>query len=206
MTALLRGLRELRGEGSAGVDGWRALTTARSAADHAGVLQKKVALLGAAGVGKTSLVRRFVESVFDDKYLTTIGVKVDKKQVHINGADVVLMLWDVAGAEERFSIPASYVRGAAGYLLVADGTRPETLEAGREIAERVHRDIGPLPAIAVLNKIDLTDAWRVRETDLEGFGPSAGSVIRASAKTGVGVEDAFLALAQAIVRIHPFTH
>jgi small GTP-binding protein len=71
------------------------------------VIQKKIALLGAPGVGKTSLVRRFVESLFDEKYLTTIGVKVDKKTVQVRGQDVLLMIWDIAGAEESFSVPIS---------------------------------------------------------------------------------------------------
>ena len=70
------------------------------------MIQKKVALLGAPGVGKTSLVRRFVESLFDESYLRTIGVKIDKKRVSVGGQDVTLMLWDVAGAEERFMSPA----------------------------------------------------------------------------------------------------
>ena len=64
----------------------------------------------APGVGKTSLVRRFVESLFDEEYLTTIGVKVDKKLVTVGGREVTLMLWDVAGAEERFSVPGSYMQ------------------------------------------------------------------------------------------------
>src|SRR5262245_46833593 len=95
----------------------------RSGATIGAVIQKKLVLLGAPGVGKTSLVRRFVESLFDDKYLTTIGVKVDKKQLQVAGNDLLMMLWDIAGAEEKFSVPSSYVRGAAGMLLVVDGTR-----------------------------------------------------------------------------------
>jgi small GTP-binding protein len=162
------------------------------------VIQKKVALLGASGVGKTSLVRRFVESLFDDHYLTTIGVKVDKKAVRVGGQDVTLMLWDVAGAEERFTVPTSYVRGAAGFLLVVDGTRRETLAAAAEIAEQVVRDMGPLPYVLVFNKADLVTEWRVTDASL-GVDAMPVHVVQTSAKTGQGVEDAFRRLAAALV-------
>jgi small GTP-binding protein len=162
------------------------------------MVQKKVALLGAPGVGKTSLVRQFVESRFDDKYLTTIGVKVDRKPMRVNEQDLSLMLWDVAGAEEHFSVPSSYVRGSSGYLLVADGTRPGTLDVGIEIVDQMRRDLGPLPYVLVLNKHDLVAEWQIQEAALAG-GPWACPIVRASARTGEGVESAFMALAQAIL-------
>jgi len=163
------------------------------------VIQKKIAMLGAPGVGKTSLVRRFVESLFDESYLTTIGVKIDKKLVTVGGQNVTLMLWDVAGAEDRFVVPSSYVRGAAGYLLVADGTRPETLESAFDIVEQIGRDLGPLPYVLVLNKADLTEQWRIEDTDLEAGTANQIDALRTSARTGGGVEDAFLRLATAVV-------
>jgi small GTP-binding protein len=164
------------------------------------VIQKKVALLGASGVGKTSLVRRFVESLFDDHYLTTIGVKVDKKRVSVCGQDVTLMLWDVAGAEERFAVPTSYVRGAAGFLLVVDGTRPETLTAAADIARQVLRDLGDLPFVLVFNKADLVDQWQMTDDDATGdFGSEPVYVVKTSAKSGEGVEEAFHQLAAALV-------
>jgi small GTP-binding protein len=163
------------------------------------VIQKKVALLGVPGVGKTSLVRRFVESAFDDKYLTTIGVKVDKKVVRVLDQDVMLMLWDVAGAEERFSVPSSYVRGAAGCVLVADGTRPDTLPAAFEIVDQIRRDLGTLPYVLLLNKCDLGDQWQVQEADAAARADGPVRVLRSSAKTGEGVQEAFLHLASAII-------
>ena len=163
------------------------------------MVQKKVALLGASGVGKTSLVRRFVESLFDAHYLTTIGVKVDKKVVTAGGQDVTLMLWDVAGAEERFTVPSSYVRGAAGYLLVVDGTRPETVEAAADIARQIARDVGALPFVLVCNKADLHDQWRLPAADADlDVGGAPLAVVRTSAKTGEGVDDAFQRLAAAL--------
>jgi small GTP-binding protein len=95
-------------------------------------ISKKVCLLGDYAVGKTSLVRRFVHDLFDDKYVSTIGVKVSRKTVVIPGDDQVveltMMLWDLAGSEEFDCVRASYVRGAAGAVLVCDLTRPGTLD------------------------------------------------------------------------------
>jgi len=164
------------------------------------VIQKKIALLGAASVGKTSLVRRFVSSLFDDKYLTTIGVKVDKKTIRVGGEDAVLMIWDVAGAEEHFSVPTAYVRGAAGFVVVADGTRADTFDVAASIVEQMDRDLGPLPLVFVVNKKDLVDAWQADAARLDAMRPRSVAVVTASAKTGEGVEDAFHRLAEAVVQ------
>jgi small GTP-binding protein len=163
------------------------------------VIQKKIALLGASGVGKTSLVRRFVSSLFDEKYLTTIGVKVDKKAVRAGAEDVTLMIWDVAGAEEHFSVPSAYVKGASGYLLVADGTRPDTFAAACAIVEQIDRDLGPLPFVFVLNKKDLVEAWEPDAARLEAIRPRSLAVLPSSAKTGEGVEEAFQRLTEAML-------
>lgn len=162
-------------------------------------MQKKIALLGASGVGKTSLVRRFVASIFDEKYLTTIGVKVDKRAVRVGAEDVALMIWDVAGAEEHFSVPSAYVKGASGYLLVADGTRLETFAAAAAIIEQMDRDLGPLPFVFVVNKKDLVDAWQADAARLDAMRTRSVAVLISSAKTGEGVEEAFQQLANAIV-------
>ena len=91
------------------------------------MIQKKVCMIGTFAVGKTSLVRQFVESVYSEKYHTTVGVKVDKKIVTVGENEVTLVLWDIEGAETGLELRQSYLRGAAGYLLVADGTRPDTI-------------------------------------------------------------------------------
>ena len=79
-------------------------------------------MLGGFSVGKTSLIKRFVESVFSEKYLTTVGVKIDKKTVDVQGRSVNLILWDIAGEDDTATIRMSYLRGCSGYLRVADGT------------------------------------------------------------------------------------
>ncbi len=133
------------------------------------MIKRKVAMVGAAGVGKTSLVRRYISGLFDERYLTTIGVKVDEKVVHMDQREVKLLLWDVAGAEERFSIPMSYIRGAAGCLLVIDGTRGDTVDLGLEIWSEIQANIGPLPLVVVLNKIDLVQEWVLDDSKLHSL-------------------------------------
>src|SRR6218665_2229580 len=89
-------------------------------------IQKKVCMVGVFGAGKTSLVQQYVHSRFSDKYHSTVGVKVDRKTVDIDGVSVTLVLWDVAGKEADEDIPASYLRGSHGVIFVVDLTRRET--------------------------------------------------------------------------------
>ena len=104
------------------------------------MIQKKICMVGTFAVGKTSLVRQFVESVYSEKYHTTVGVKVDKKIMTVGENEVTLVLWDIEGATGSLELRQSYLRGAAGYLLVADGTRPDTITAAVQLqAEPVRR-------------------------------------------------------------------
>src|SRR5690242_19228643 len=163
------------------------------------MLQKKVCMLGAFGVGKTSLVRRYVESIFSESYLTTVGVKIDKKTLSVGGQDVMLLLWDIAGEDEVAPIRTSYLRGAAGYFLVVDGTRGETLEVARAIQSRVETEIGSAPFVVLLNKADMQESWALTAPAMQSLDAAGWSVVRTSAKTGAGVDDAFRALAQRMI-------
>ena len=163
-------------------------------------LQKKICMLGGFSVGKTSLVKRFVASVFSETYLTTVGVKIDKKTVQLSDRIVNLILWDLAGEDDISSLRMSYLRGAAGCVLVADGTRPSTLEVALSLCRRVKTDFGPLPFVLLLNKNDLREDWAIRDDEIEGLRRDGWWVRSTSARTGEGVEDAFGALAERISR------
>jgi len=158
------------------------------------MIQKKICMLGAFAVGKTSLVRRFVESIFSEAYHTTVGVKIDKKTVHVNTVEVNLVLWDLYGDDDFQKIRWSYFQGASGYLLVADGTRLGTLEKALLLEERARQEIGTVPFVFAINKSDLLKDWELdveAETQLQA---KNWTVLRCSAKTGEGVEEAFAEL------------
>ena len=163
------------------------------------MLQKKICMLGTNAVGKTSLVRQFVDSVYSEKYHTTVAVKVDKKVVQVGGQDVTLMLWDLYGEDEFQTLRMSFLRGASGYFLVADGTRRITLDRALALDERVKASLGTVPVIVLLNKTDLVDEWDIDDGVSQALVDRGWQVIRTSAKTGEGVENAFQALARAIL-------
>ena len=164
------------------------------------VQQKKICMLGGFSVGKTSLVKRYVESVFSETYLTTVGVKIDKKTVTLGDRTVHLILWDLAGEDDMASLRLSYMRGSAGYVLVADGTRPATLEMALSLRKRVETEYGPLPFALLINKNDLREQWALTDDDLEKLRSDGWWVRSSSARTGEGVDDAFADLAARVVR------
>jgi small GTP-binding protein len=163
------------------------------------MIQKKVLMLGMYGVGKTSLVKRFITSIFDEKYHSTVGVKIDKKVVKVKDQEVMLMLWDVAGAEENFTVPDSFMRGSSGYLLVIDGTRVQTLDRGFDLIAQIEKSVGKIPFVAILNKTDLADRWQLQSEHIHSLTALGCPLIRTSALTGEGVEEAFLTVAQKMV-------
>lgn len=159
------------------------------------MIQKKICMLGAYAVGKTSLVQRYVHSIYFDNYLTTVGVKIDKKALTVNDQIMNLILWDIAGGDEVSAVRLSYLRGAAGYLLVVDGTRPETLDIAYTIERCVAAEIGTVPFVVLFNKYDLAGQWQLPGSIQEDCRQAGWSVLNTSAKTGEGVEQAFHRLA-----------
>ncbi|HTC41071.1 MAG TPA: Rab family GTPase [Candidatus Acidoferrales bacterium] len=163
------------------------------------MIQKKICMLGSFAVGKTSLARRFVEGIFSDTYLTTVGVKIDKKVVQVNGTEINLVLWDLYGDDDFQKIRWSHFNGAAGYLLVADGTRRATLEKAEFLEERARKEIGPVPFIFLINKNDLAGEWEIDSENEAQLAEKNWTVFRTSAKTGEHVDEAFAQLARKIV-------
>ena len=160
------------------------------------MIQKKICLVGAFATGKTSLVSRFVKSIYSDIYHSTVGVKIDKKVVKLKEQEVNLILWDIHGEDEFQRLQMSYLRGASGYLLVVDGTRRYTLDKAFSLQDRVENSIGQVPFILLLNKLDLTDDWEIDDATLNSILQKKWIVIKSSAKTGLGVEEAFQKLTE----------
>ena len=169
-------------------------------------MKLKVCVVGDEGVGKSSLIRRFVVSEFDDRYIRTVGVVVHKRVVVVPVDGVAhtanLTVWDVIGRDEfvgRYG--AAYLAGTAGVLAVCDLTRPQTLDnLGRWIA-RVKAVAGQVPTILLANKRDMTEYVRVTEDQLLAMCELHGvPFMETSAKTGENVELAFGKLAEMGVR------
>ena len=163
------------------------------------MIHKKVCMLGGFAVGKTSLVSRFVSSIFSDKYHSTVGVKVDKKPISVDGHDATLMLWDIYGQDDFQSVQHSQLRGMSGYLLVIDGTRGATLDTAQQLHQLARDVAGDVPFIAVLNKSDLAADWDIDDATLFKLAKQGWRVLRASAKTGEGVDEAFTQLTRAML-------
>ena len=160
------------------------------------MLQKKVCMLGSFSVGKSSLLRRFVENMFNEQYHTSIGVKVDKKVVNVSGEDLTVVLWDIYGEDAFQKMRMSYLRGMHGYVLVVDGTRRQTLDDALALNDRVVSEIGKVPAVLALNKFDLSDQWEIEQAQETQLIAADWTIAHTSAKTGDAVEKAFLRLAQ----------
>lgn len=163
------------------------------------MLQKKICMVGAFATGKTSLVSRFVYSIFSEKYFTTVGVKIEKKAIDIQEKNLNLILWDLYGEDEFQKVRMSYLRGSSGYILVVDGTRHNTLDKAFELQTKVEESIGKVPFILVLNKWDMIDEWEIEANELDAIIQKGWNVIKTSAKTGQGVEEVFQTLAHKIL-------
>lgn len=167
-------------------------------------LVKKVCLLGDYSVGKTSLVRRFVEGCFDERYLSTIGVKVDRKRLALDTpagtVDLTLMLWDLAGGPDIGPVVPSYYRGSAGAVLACDLTRPGTLEGVRVYANGFMAANPGAHLVIAANKVDLVDERRLDDGQLASMAADLGApLFLTSAKTGEQVEAMFQALGLLLV-------
>jgi len=164
------------------------------------MISKKVCMIGAFAVGKTALVEQYVRSIFSNRYLSTVGVKISKRECRVGEQDVNLMLWDMEGKDEHNEINAFYLRGAMGFFLVADGTRKDTLNTALLIRLLALDVAGNIPHYLLLNKADLLPDWQVTSEDITHLEQQGLKVLQTSAKTGKGVEEAFNSLAAAMLR------
>lgn len=163
------------------------------------VIRKKVCLLGSFSVGKTSLVQRFVKGVFNEKYLTTLGVKIDKKKITINEIEMEFVIWDLAGEDDFMTVRQSYLRGTSAYLLVVDGTRNETLETALLLHQRMQKENKFLPFVLLINKSDLKAQWDLNVQKIKELKESGWNILETSAKDNEGVEESFQILAMALL-------
>ncbi|MEW5760844.1 MAG: Rab family GTPase, partial [Candidatus Thermoplasmatota archaeon] len=146
------------------------------------------------------LIRRFVFDMFDDSYITTIGAKVTRKQIRIGETFLTLMLWDILGQKLHPTLPKQYQKGAEGGLIVADGTRKETIASLDSWGNSLIETVGRVPIIFIINKKDLIDMNSFSTDEIERLSKKhLAPYIFTSAKTGENVEEAFLTLGKLIV-------
>lgn len=165
------------------------------------MISKKICLVGDFGVGKTSLIRRFVDRQFSDQYLSTVGVKISRKAVDLAAMNpektgtVQLLIWDIEGHTKFKAIAPSYLQGASGVVIVADVTRQETVE---RISEHIDLFLSVNPKgfmVIAFNKIDLVDSTELeRIVKLAPDFKQCGQILashQTSAKTGDHVDTIF---------------
>tara|TARA_B110000211_G_scaffold1160_1_gene1362 strand:+ start:11548 stop:12042 length:495 start_codon:yes stop_codon:yes gene_type:complete len=163
------------------------------------LIQKKICLLGASSVGKTSLVKQFVEGIFSEKYLTTIGVKIDKKTITFENEQIQFMLWDMEGNDTYNVFQERYLRGAAAYIIVVDQTRTSSFHEGLDI-HTLARQVSNCPAVLTVNKNDLPATWNIENHENKVYKDLFDLHFSTSAKTGENVEAMFLALAKLLLK------
>jgi small GTP-binding protein len=176
------------------------------------IISKKICMVGDFGVGKTSLIRRFIDQQFSDHYLSTIGVKISRKLLPLPSLDgsarsIQLMIWDVEGKTQFQPIAPSYLEGAAAAIIVADVNRQETIAHINEhvaLINAVNKNSASL--MIALNKIDtLTDTTDIADDELfHGLKavPNLVSTCFTSAKTGELVGEMFAAIAERLMQDH----
>ncbi len=170
-------------------------------------VKTKICLVGDPAVGKTSLIARYVLDEFSDRYLTTIGTKVTKKEVEVafpaRGLRVQLdlMIWDIMGQQGfRELLRDAYFHGAHGILAVADMTRRETLDGLYGWIDSVYRVVSQLPVVIAVNKADLAEEAKFDGAEVAPLVHAfEGEFLMTSAKTGANVEAAFLRLGRSVL-------
>ncbi len=167
-------------------------------------VKAKVCLVGDVAVGKTSLIKRYVQDAFDDRYIATVGTKVVKKTVDIvwkrENASLDMMVWDIMGEKGfRALLRDAYFEGSQGVIAVCDMTRKDTFYDLNNWVQMIRKQVGNVPIVFLGNKSDLRERLVVSEEELARMGTihSAKHFVT-SAKTGHGVNEAFKVLADAI--------
>lgn len=158
---------------------------------------KKIVLVGHFGVGKSSLIRRYVQNVFSDDYFVTIGVHIIKKVVVVNKQELTLLIWDIEGKEDIKKLRPSFLLGTSGFIYVLDAGRPTTYENLADELNFIKTNYPKSELVTVANKIDLVD----KDSFIMNLGEKASWITHfTSAKTGECVELLFEKLAHALVQ------
>jgi len=166
------------------------------------MISKKIILVGDFSTGKTSLIRRFVDNQFSDTYLSTIGVKISRKMIALESGTIQGLIWDIEGGTKKKPVNKTYLKGANGCILVADITREETIAHIASYIMIVEEISPSIPFILVLNKSDkMTKEEQsvIYKQVVKEYCEQTEAIFLSSAKSGEGVEELFLVMAESMV-------
>jgi len=165
----------------------------------------KVIVLGESGVGKTSLLLRYVSNKFTIATKSTIGTDFLTKQIEVGDKTVTLQIWDTAGQERFQGLGSAFFRGSDGVLFVFDVTRRETFDELERWKQTFLIQIGQegnhnFPIVIVANKVDRADERQVSNDEVESWARNQGlPLIETSAKSGQNVDEAFQQIARVVM-------
>jgi len=163
-------------------------------------LAKKICLIGRFGVGKTSLVKQYIDKQFSEKYKTTVGVSISTKSLLLDDIELSLVIWDIAGFEHDGHYN-HYLRGVHGLIWVIDGTEPESFSILDTMTHSLPQ-LKQIPSICFINKHDLISDWIIGNNEIDILTKNHHLVLNSSAKTGKNVELGFQTLAKLLLNQH----
>jgi small GTP-binding protein len=161
-----------------------------------GMRRKKICIIGASAVGKTSLVASYSGAVFNSGYQSTLGVRITRAVVAVSERLKELVVWDIKGESEFYRINPAYLYGSDGYVLVADGTRRATLNQAMDLQTCMKELVGDIPHVLLINKLDLDDIWEMDDALLSTIRSQVSDVYTCSARGGITIHNAIEALAR----------
>ena len=163
----------------------------------------KIVVVGDFAVGKTTLIINFTEKTFRGMYVPTVGVQFTKKTINIDDDQVELTIWDIAGQDKFAKVRQTFYENAAGFLIVYDTTRKNTIENIKMWYEDVIKNTEAIPCVVIGNKKDLVDQRQVNEDDIKKIIQNENLKIQlqfeTSAKTGENVDDGFKSLVKILI-------
>ncbi|KAI6176571.1 hypothetical protein M3Y97_00812800 [Aphelenchoides bicaudatus] len=164
----------------------------------------KILLIGNSGVGKSSLLLRFADNIFQASYITTIGVDFKIRTINVNGKKVKLQIWDTAGQERFRTITSTYYRGTHGVIIVYDITSAESFRNVKKWSEEIDKNCDNIPTIIVGNKLDREDARVVQRSDGQMYADAKQiKFFETSAMNGENVDLIFSSLTRTILASAP---